>query len=48
MALEKKFYCEVCGREITEEDYEDYDGMFWECWDDELTEESDSTFGELM
>ena len=27
---------------------EDYEGMCWECWDDQLTEESDSMFGDLM
>jgi DNA-directed RNA polymerase subunit RPC12/RpoP len=24
---EEKYYCSVCGAEISEEDYEDYDGM---------------------
>jgi len=45
---EEKFYCSVCGREIDEEEYESYDGMCWECWDDQLTEESDDMFGDLM
>jgi len=45
---EAKFYCSMCGREISEEDNEDYDGMCWECWDDQLTEESDTMFGDLM
>ena len=40
--------CKVCGKEISEQDCEDYDGMCWECWDDQLTEESDSMFDELM
>ena len=44
----EKFYCSVCGREIDEEEYESYDGMCWECWDDQLTEESDDMFGDLM
>jgi len=44
----EKFYCSVCGREISEEEYESYDGMCWECWDDQLTEESDDMFGDLM
>ena len=44
----EKFYCSVCGQEISEEDYESYDGMCWECWDDQLTEESDGMFGDLM
>ena len=45
---EEKFYCSVCGREIDEEEYESYDGMCWECWDDQLTEESDDMFGDVM
>ncbi|MGD0645306.1 MAG: hypothetical protein ABSA75_10415 [Candidatus Bathyarchaeia archaeon] len=44
----KKYYCEVCGREITKEDNDNFEGMCWECWDDQLTEESDSMFGDLM
>ena len=40
--------CKVCGTEISQQDSENYDGMCWECWDDQLTEESDSMFGELM
>ena len=44
----KKIQCSVCGKEITADECEDYDGMCWECWDDQLTEESDSMFGELM
>jgi len=46
--VNSKFYCSVCGREISEEEYESYDGMCWECWDDQLTEESDDMFGDLM
>ncbi len=38
----------VCGREIGKEDCKQYDGMCWECWDNQLTEESDSIFGDLM
>ena len=45
---EEKFYCSVCGREIDEEEYESYDGMCWECWDDQMTEESDDMFGDVM
>jgi uncharacterized CHY-type Zn-finger protein len=44
----KKYFCSVCGREITEEEYENYDEMCWECWDDQSTEESDMMFGDLM
>jgi len=43
-----KFYCSVCGCEISEEEFEDYDGMCWECWDDQLTEESDDMFGDFI
>lgn len=45
---EEKCFCSVCGREISKDEYEDYDGMCWECWDDQLTEESDSIFGDFM
>ena len=38
---EEKYYCSVCGREIIEDEYESYDEMCWECWDDQLTEESE-------
>jgi NMD protein affecting ribosome stability and mRNA decay len=40
--------CKRCGKEISEQDSESYDGLCWECWDDQLTEESDSMFDELM
>jgi len=36
---EEKFYCSVCGKEISKEDYELYDSLCWECWDDQMTEE---------
>ena len=44
----RRFYCSVCGREISEDEYENYDGMCWECWDDQLTEESEMMFGDVM
>lgn len=44
----KKHNCQVCDREMSQEDYDNYDGMCWECWDDQLTEESDSMFDDLM
>lgn len=44
----EKFYCSVCGREISEDEFENYDGMCWECWDDQITEESEMMFGELI
>jgi len=34
---DEKYYCEVCGKEISEEEYEAYEGK---CWDDYLTEET--------
>ena len=40
--------CSACDIEISQEEYDSYEGMCWECWDDQLTEESDSMFGELM
>jgi predicted amidophosphoribosyltransferase len=45
---EEKFYCKVCGREIDEDAYESFDGACWECWDDQMTEESIMMFGDLM
>jgi len=36
---DEKYYCEVCGKEISKEEYESYDGLCWECWDDQMTEE---------
>jgi len=45
---EQKYYCSVCGREIDEDEYESYDGICWECWDDQLTEESEDMFGDVM
>ena len=36
---DKKYHCEVCGKEISEEEYEAYEGKCWECWDDQMTEE---------
>ena len=46
--VDEKLHCSVCGKEITKDECEDYEGMCWECWDDQLTEESDSMFGDLM
>lgn len=48
MGSEEKLTCQVCGRVITKEESERYDGMGWECWDNQLTEESDSMFDDLM
>jgi len=45
---DERYYCSVCGCEISEDEYESYDGMCWECWDDQLTEESDMMFGDVM
>jgi hypothetical protein len=39
------YLCRVCSREIYQDDYDSYDCM---CWDDQLTEESDSMFDEMM
>jgi len=48
MSYEQKLRCAVCGRVITKEDNDRYDRMWWKCWDDQLTEESDSLFDDLM
>ena len=32
----EEYCCEVCGRKISKEAY---DGLCWECWDDQMTEE---------
>ncbi|MEM4736464.1 MAG: hypothetical protein QXD41_01190 [Nitrososphaeria archaeon] len=45
---ETKCYCSVCGCEIGEDEFEDYDGMCWECWDDQLSEELDDMFGDVI
>lgn len=47
-AEEEKYYCSVCGREISGEEYETFDEMCWECWDDQLTEESETMFEDVM
>ena len=31
-------HCSICGREISGEDYEAYDGMCWECYEIEIDE----------
>jgi len=35
----EKHYCRICGREISKEQAEDYDGRCWEFVEDEWTEE---------
>jgi len=39
MTEKEEHHCEVCGRKISKEEYESYDGLCWECWDDQMTEE---------
>ena len=48
MRSSRKYYCAVCGIEIDREEFDDHEGMCWECWDNQLTEESDSVFEELI
>ncbi|MDD4325585.1 MAG: hypothetical protein PHC63_04065 [Candidatus Bathyarchaeota archaeon] len=48
MRSSRKYYCVVCGREIDREEFDDHDGLCWECWDNQLTRESDSVFEELI
>jgi hypothetical protein len=45
---EEKYYCSVCGCEIDEDEYESFDCMCWECWDDQITEESEDMFLDVM
>jgi DNA-directed RNA polymerase subunit RPC12/RpoP len=45
---EDSYHCHVCGRKISKADHEAHDGLCWECWDDQLTEESLDMFGEFM
>jgi NMD protein affecting ribosome stability and mRNA decay len=35
---EEEYHCEVCGRKISKEEYEDYDGMCEECYEVEIDE----------
>lgn len=44
----EKITCYVCGREISEDESDEYDGLCWECWADQLTYESASMYGELL
>jgi len=45
MKEKEEYLCEVCGRKISKEECEAYDGLCWECWDDRMTEEIDTTEG---
>uniref|UniRef100_A0A7C2K1Y6 Uncharacterized protein n=1 Tax=candidate division WOR-3 bacterium TaxID=2052148 RepID=A0A7C2K1Y6_UNCW3 len=45
---EEKHYCSVCGCEIDGDEFESFDGMCWECWDDQMAEESEDMFGDVM
>jgi len=45
---EMKYHCEVCGCEIDEDEYKSFEGICWECWDDQMTEESEDMFGDVM
>ena len=36
---EEEYCCEMCGRKISKEEHESYDGLCWECLDDQMTEE---------
>jgi len=48
LGLKQKAACEVCGREITTEDYDNYQGMGWECWDSKIAEKSEGMFDKTM
>lgn len=34
-----EYHCEVCGKGISKEESDSYNGLCWECWDDQMTEE---------
>ena len=44
----EEYRCEVRWRKISKEEYEDYSGMCLKCWDDQLTEELEMMFGDVM
>jgi hypothetical protein len=44
----KKFFCSVCGIELSQEEYDNHDGMCWVCSEDQLTEEAEMMFGDVM
>jgi hypothetical protein len=44
----EKLHCSFCGKEITNDESRDYEGLYWECRENQLTEETDSMFDELM
>ena len=48
MSLNEKSIIAKFVAEMNQQEYIDYEGMCWECWDEQLTEESDSMFGGLM
>ena len=37
--MKEKYHCEVWRREITQEEFEAFDGLCEECWNDRLDEE---------
>jgi len=39
MTENKEYHCEACGKKVSTEEYESYNGLCWECWDDQMTEE---------
>ena len=36
----EEYRCRVCGRKISKEEYEAFDGLCEECWEDERTKNS--------
>jgi len=38
-ALAKKYFCELCGREITQEESLEYDGLCEDCFKEEKLDE---------
>jgi len=45
MTEKEEYHYEERDRKISKEEYETYDGLCWECWDDRMTEEIDTTEG---
>jgi len=40
----EEYRCKICDRKISREEYEAFDSLCEECWEDEMTEETDEEF----
>ena len=45
MNEKEEYRCKICGRKISKEEHEAFEGLCKECWGDEMTEEIDTTEG---